>query len=186
VKHRFFINSFSLMDQNADGSLTEPELLAFMDGVQERQARAVGATPAVLFSEKGTGLFDLLDEDQDGQLSLYEAHAAPGTLVTLGKEREGVLGREDLLPSYQLVLGLGRARFSLADDFLTPREMPTLSLSWGTPELIWFHKMDRNRDGSLSAREFLGTRAIFQRLDRDRNGLIDAREAGRANELGEK
>jgi EF hand len=40
--------------------------------------------------------------------------------------------------------------------------------------------MDRNRDGDISRREFLGPRADFDRLDRDRDGLIDAQEAENA------
>ena len=37
--------------------------------------------------------------------------------------------------------------------------------------------MDRNRDGDLSPREFLGSRAQFEKLDKDADGLIDADEA---------
>ena len=44
----------------------------------------------------------------------------------------------------------------------------------------WFRKMDRNRDGDISRREFLGPRAEFDRLDGDGDGLIDAAEAARA------
>ena len=41
----------------------------------------------------------------------------------------------------------------------------------------WFQKMDRNHDGDVSRREFLGPRDQFDRLDRDQDGLIDADEA---------
>jgi Ca2+-binding EF-hand superfamily protein len=41
----------------------------------------------------------------------------------------------------------------------------------------WFFKMDRNRDGEVSRREFPGPRAAFDRLDADRDGAIDAAEA---------
>jgi hypothetical protein len=37
--------------------------------------------------------------------------------------------------------------------------------------------MDRNGDGFVSRREFIGTRAAFDRLDRDRDGLISPEEA---------
>ena len=37
--------------------------------------------------------------------------------------------------------------------------------------------MDRNRDGDVSRREFLGTREQFDRLDRDHDGLIAPAEA---------
>ena len=41
----------------------------------------------------------------------------------------------------------------------------------------WFQKMDRNHDGDVSRREFLGPRDQFDRLDRDKDGLIDPDEA---------
>jgi len=34
----------------------------------------------------------------------------------------------------------------------------------------WFAKMDRNRDGDLSPREFIGPREVFRRLDVDGDG----------------
>ena len=45
---------------------------------------------------------------------------------------------------------------------------------------VWFQKMDRNHDGDVSRREFLGPRDVFDRLDRDTDGLIDADEAAKA------
>jgi hypothetical protein len=43
----------------------------------------------------------------------------------------------------------------------------------------WFRKMDRNQDGDLSRREWLGTEEEFRRLDADGDGLISAEEAQR-------
>jgi len=45
--------------------------------------------------------------------------------------------------------------------------------------------MDRNRDGDLSPREFLGPKAEFRKLDADGDGLIDGVEAQAANPRGE-
>jgi hypothetical protein len=46
--------------------------------------------------------------------------------------------------------------------------------------------MDRNRDGDVSRREFLGPREAFDRLDRDRDGLIDPEEAAAAKPTGSR
>jgi hypothetical protein len=44
---------------------------------------------------------------------------------------------------------------------------------------LWFRKMDRNGDGDVSPREFLGSRDDFRRIDTDGDGLISAEEAER-------
>src|SRR5262249_49478603 len=46
---------------------------------------------------------------------------------------------------------------------------------------LWFRKMDRNGDGDVSRREFLGTRADFDRIDTDHDGLISLEEAEKAD-----
>ena len=45
---------------------------------------------------------------------------------------------------------------------------------WGP---VWFRKMDRNRDGDVSRKEWLGTKEAFDEIDTDRDGLISAEEA---------
>jgi hypothetical protein len=47
----------------------------------------------------------------------------------------------------------------------------------------WFRKMDRNRDGDVSRREFLGTDEEFRGFDTDGDGLISVKEAERADKL---
>jgi hypothetical protein len=43
--------------------------------------------------------------------------------------------------------------------------------------------MDRNMDGDLTWKEFLGPRHVFEELDADHDGLIDPFEAERATAL---
>lgn len=41
----------------------------------------------------------------------------------------------------------------------------------------WFRRMDRNQDGDINRREFIGTAAMFAESDLDGDGLISASEA---------
>ncbi len=182
----FFPNLFSLLDRDGDDALTEREFTAFLDGVHGPHARAVAASPALLVSEKGTGLFDLLDRDRDGRLSLRELRAAPQLPARLGLRREAGLSRSDFLPGYQVAVGLGRASLGADGATVATRQMSALALTWGRPELVWFYKMDRNGDGDVSPREFLGPRETFRKLDADGDGLIGEAEAARADALFRK
>jgi hypothetical protein len=51
---------------------------------------------------------------------------------------------------------------------------------------LWFRKMDRNGDGDVSRREFLGTAEQFRKIDADGDGLISLEEAEKADALFRK
>jgi hypothetical protein len=46
---------------------------------------------------------------------------------------------------------------------------------------VWFYKMDRNGDGVVSLREFLGSREHFDAIDTDHDGFITLMEAKTAD-----
>ena len=142
-------------DRDADGRLTAAEHAAWLDLVGQVAKGHVLLT--VL--DHGRGLFEALDADRDGALSARELRTA---WARVGSG----FGRAKLPRHLLATVSQGR-----------PRELPGKPARTGP---AWFLAADRNGDGDVSRREFLGPAAAFGRLDADRDGLIDAAEANRS------
>jgi Ca2+-binding EF-hand superfamily protein len=179
------------MDRDGDGKLYEGEVIAYFDQMAELQKRARAACVTLVLANQSRGLFDAVDLDRDGRLSVREMRGAVKLLEQLDHDKKGYLVRADLPRSYQLTLkrgpsstgGLGGAAaiFDLyggagASDGLPER----------TDGPLWFRKMDRNRDGDVSRKEFLGSDEHFRQIDTDGDGLISAGEAERFDALMRK
>src|SRR5262249_2275089 len=71
---------FGMMDRDGDGKVTEKELRAYIEQTSNLQARASAGCVALVFIDEGRGLFDLLDANHDGRLSVPELRQAPHLL----------------------------------------------------------------------------------------------------------
>jgi len=143
------------------------------------RARAeVAATRCdVILHDLGHGFFEALDRNHDGRLGLRELRAATDTLRSLRKPGQEVLRATD--PPRRLHLEVVRGAFQLfgtggTGESTVPRVVAAPRAAVGP---VWFQRMDRNQDGDLTWKEFLGPRHVFEELDADHDGLIDPFEA---------
>jgi Ca2+-binding EF-hand superfamily protein len=160
---------FALADRDGDGKLTDKELDAFLD------LHALGAASfaTLAVTDQSLGLFDLLDEDGDGRLSLRELHTAWDRLRVFDRDGDGKIGRDEFPRRVRLRLTPGKA----GPASVTKAKSAAKSLPLRGP--AWFRKMDRNGDGYVSRREWLGSEELFRKLDTDGDGLLSPEEADR-------
>ncbi len=182
-RNPLFRTTFKLIDRDDDRKLTEKELTAYLDKLQGLQAKLMSSCVSLSLYDQGRGMFDLMDTSRDGRLSVRELRQTPKLLETLDRDGDGQLSRADIPRNYQLAVRRGPAN--------PPNPVRSVVVGGGgRPEPrppqpsagpVWFRKMDHNRDGDVSRREFLGAAEEFRKIDTDGDGLINAEEAGRAD-----
>jgi Ca2+-binding EF-hand superfamily protein len=165
-----FDRLFRLMDRNGDGQIALPEMsdaLGLVEDLWRGHAQLV-------VMDRGVLLFGNLDTNGDGRLGLRELHWASATLASFDRNGDGKVGAREIPHRFEWVFS--QAPLQLGLFAAAPGPVGSRSgRSAAGPR--WFGAMDRNGDGDLSPREFVGPPAVFLRLDTDRDGLIDAREA---------
>jgi Ca2+-binding EF-hand superfamily protein len=172
--NQFLAGVFALMDRNGDGKLTEAEVTEFLD------VHALGSTAFVTLTQgdQGRGLFELIDTNRDGRLSPRELKNAWKTLEPWDLDGDGCISRNEIPRRLQLIISHGRPASN--SPAAAPAVAPVVSKARSGP--LWFRKMDRNGDGDVSRKEFLGSDEDFDRIDTDHDGLISEKEAVAADE----
>ena len=169
--------TFEAVDKNGDGKIFRDELNAYVD-------EANGAADSQLearISKRGRTLFQMLDDNRDLRLTRREFQEGPKRLAELDTNQDGRFAEAEFQHRYHF-------SFRSGESPLLPTVPPASANAQATPTIrddtsgpFWFQRMDRNRDGDVSQREFLGSPATFKRLDVDGDGLLTGDEAEMAD-----
>jgi Ca2+-binding EF-hand superfamily protein len=163
---------FPLLDGDDDRFASRAELDGYLRDLLNHESTMRRTQILITAQEPGGGLFDVLDDNRDGQLSLRELGGARTGLDRLDNNGDGRLETAELATSLRLIIRRGD---------LPP---PYGSASDRGPS--WFARMDRNLDGDVSANEFLGPPAVFEQFDANGDGFLELDEALQADSQHER
>ncbi len=170
-------SQFKDVDANGDGMLMRDELTTFV----EFDAIALQARIELMVGEEGKTLFELLDDNTDRRLTMREIREGFSRLASIDRNHDERVAQSELESRYRFTFSFGRnMEFTPTGNAQAMPVTPRLRSQNNGP--IWYRRMDRNLDGDISWREFLGNREQFIRLDQNADELIDINEADAAIE----
>ena len=164
---------FPHADRDQDGKLTRAELDRFLGLIEQ----GVNCTLLVTLTEQGRNLFPHLDTNADGRLELPELNSAAQQVVALGGAKGWTRAQVPHCAHITVQQGYAAGAFGPLPLAVSNRKAKTFAGTRSAKGPAWFQAMDKNGDGFLSPREFLGPADLFRRFDRNGDGLISVEEA---------
>jgi Ca2+-binding EF-hand superfamily protein len=166
---------FDTMDADGDGKLYMKEVDAFVD----QQTSAARSQMVLSVADQGRAIFAIMDLNRDRRLSVREIRNAVARVSSWDRNGDGHVRSDEIPHHYEMSIGRGQITGVGMPAIAALRSMSAPAARAAPDGPSWFRKMDRNSDGDISRREFLGPRADFERLDVDHDGLINAEEASK-------
>ena len=170
---------FATIDFNGDAMVTREEVFSFA----RRDQMAAASRVEVSVRQDGKTVFGILDRNSDRRLSARELREGSTVLITYDVNQDKKFADSELGTEFVLAFSLGRPEFrrTSGQTDMMPMQMRTGDAILPGAESLrgpeWFRRMDRNQDGDVSPREFLGTARQFVQIDSDLDQLISADEA---------
>jgi Ca2+-binding EF-hand superfamily protein len=170
-----FAGVSEIIDRDGDGKIYLKELIAFAD----RQIESARSRLIMTTDDQGRAIFGIVDLDRDRRLGAREVMRTVDRVMSWDGNGDGRVSPDEIPYHFQVTIARGGLPGLTGGGPGIPaaRSMVTTQMAGPAAGPDWFQKMDRNHDGDISGREFLGPRDQFDRLDRDNDGLIDADEA---------
>ena len=170
---------FVAVDFNGDKMITRDEVFSFA----KRDQMAVASRVQVSVKQDGKTLFGILDKNSDRRLSVREMRTGAEFLKPYDFNGDNKFADSELGTEFVLAISLGRPEFRRASgqsEMMSGGMNSGDAILPGSDSLIgpeWFRRMDRNQDGDVSAREFLGKKEQFTSIDTNSDQLLSADEA---------
>lgn len=170
-----FNGTFAMADADGDGKVFIEELI---EG-QKLQMSVAQSRVSLSATDQGSTLPEILDTSRDTQLSPRELADLSRRVADWDQDGNGHVTADEVPRQYLVTIAPGTGAVMTSGTFVVTGnleftgQMP--AKKGDGPE--WFYRMDRNADGDISRREFLGPLEMFDRADADHNGLLDIGEA---------
>ncbi|MFM8221467.1 MAG: hypothetical protein ACKOJF_21355, partial [Planctomycetaceae bacterium] len=170
---------FEVVDRDHNGAVSEQELIEIL----QQDTTAHQSRIELVLTHQGDSLFDMLGGESDRRLTARDLKTTHDLLARVDSDHDGVIYPTDLVGAYRISAEIGQSAIFRSSS--PPRGGMRGAMSnrppgpvGGTspPGPAWFQKMDKNRDGDVSKREFLGPLSAFRQLDRDGDELLSAAE----------
>jgi Ca2+-binding EF-hand superfamily protein len=168
--HSTLLGQFELWDDNEDGKVYSTEI----EAGYERQIGPLSTQVRVSAVNQGHCLFQHLDVSGDNRLSLLEMRESVQRLKELDENQDGALSGEEVPQKITFTFTQG----NLAHRYRAQVVEANINVSVKSgPD--WFHRMDRNRDGNVTIKEFLRKQSEFRKIDLNNDGFLASSEASR-------
>jgi Ca2+-binding EF-hand superfamily protein len=167
---------FDQIDADGDGKIFGEEMKEFI----RTRGEPAATTCQVTAFDDGAEFFAALDTNGDRRLSIRELRYADKMLSKMERDGKPGLSRGEPVRRYRVEFARG-----VFNPFGNPERAVNARIAQQVVATskprpvgpIWFQRWDRNNDGDITWREFLGPRDAFEQLDADGDDLIDPKEA---------
>lgn len=100
---------------------------------------------------------------------------APQRILTFDENQDGEISADEIPMTIAVTFARRNAGYNYGRVVQTGTTVATRPAEKDQPE--WFTRMDRNGDGDVTLKEFLGEKAAFEKLDTNNDGFIEPGEA---------